>query len=334
MERFTSDGKPINDVDFFEIKIYSLKLSKEFKEAAGVSSTEGTTSSDDDAFRNILKDATNVTKQLITNADLLQIDQLHDTLYLPIPNNISESFSHEYDEDKMNIGEMARDAVFNTLTAVGTPGKVVGVLKDIGDLALQVMNRSNVILDPRMLLVYKSTNPRSFEFDFNIMPHSQDESNYYKKVIDVLKSYSKAEEMKLLGFIPALKQDKIFTFNFGGLKNKNSLMNDLMRTDDTEKKTPGFFISSVSLTINNDGNYIKTYHDGMPIQMSLKLTFKERKPLYHTFWNDPEVKQTEQPTTTASADTPPEPNSPQEGDPIVDVTPSNSVKDEDLWWGM
>ena len=308
---YTTDGKPVNPRDFFEINVYSLKLSKEFQENPNTTKSDGEgAASDDKGYKEYVDKLATVTKQIVSGADLLQIDQLEDTIYLPIPNSIEELISHNYKEDSLNVGEIAQGAAvslgslasdkisskFSSALNKITNGKVTRVpnanlVSNLTDFAQHMMMRSNIILDPGLLLTYQSTNPRSFSFSFILMPQNPSESTYYKKAIDLLKNYSKAEEKRILGFLPTLKQDKIFTFNFGGIDNMNSLMNDLMRTDDSQRKTPGFFISNINLTVNSRYGYMQSYHDDMPIHMVLDLTFEERKPLFFKFWEDKVVVQ-------------------------------------------
>lgn len=304
---YTTDGKPINPRDFFEIKVYSLKMSKEFQDMPLTKKEDGEGSaSSDNSFSDYKNKLSEITKQLISGADLLQIDQLEDTLYLPIPNSIEELISHVYKEDPLNIGEIVKGAAVTLGGMAGgkatgmvnkiTKGNVkipnMNIVSNLTEFAQQMMMRSNIILDPGLLLMYESTNPRSFHFSFILMPQNSNDSKYYQKVIDLLKSYSKAEEKKILGFLPTLKQDKIFTFNFGGINNQNSLINDLMKTDDSERKTPGFFISNIDLTVNNPSGYVQTFEDGMPTYMSLDIVFEERKPLFFKFWEDNQKQQT------------------------------------------
>lgn len=315
---YTNDGRPINPRDFFELKVYSLKTSKEFQELTATFQ-EGGAASDSTKFSDYIQDIGVVAKQLINGADLLQMEQVEDIIYLPIPNTIEEEISHDYHEDSLNMGEIVKQAALSASKGMGNfvqqmtdakgddknndgtskPGALrrginnmsrMNIMSNMTEFAHTMMLRSNITFDPGLLLTYSRTNPRKFSFTFIIMPQNENESKYYQKVIDLLKSYSKAEEKKILGFVPILKQDKIFTFNFGGIDNINSLMNELMRTDDSTSQTPGFFISSLNLTLNNDSGYIKNYYDGMPVQMNLTLTFEERKPLYFKFWEERKAK--------------------------------------------
>ena len=215
-----------------------------------------------------LASALEATKELVTKADLLTLksDSIG-RIYLPSPNAITERIVHDYEETSMSFEAIVTKGVGNSLLG-NTP------LSGAIEFAEKMMNRSAMFIDPKLVNVYKKTNPRQFNLSFVIMPRDKDEAAMYVSTINLLKDISKAQEKRIFGVLPVLEQDTVVSFKFESSEFEQTYMNLLLNTD--IDKTSGFYISSVKSNIQSRGKSTM-YSDGMPKTITLDLTLLERK---------------------------------------------------------
>ena len=222
-------------------------------------------------------------------------------IYLPIPQNLSDTNSITWGDDRVNPLEAfglsaategvqgfkeAKGQVSKFFQAVGGLGGIVGQNKDVinatiggalyntlgGNVSLQsVITRSTgQILNPNLELLFQGVNIRSFSFVFDFAPRDQREAREVKEIIRAFKesAAAKDESIEKLGKV-FIKSPDIFIVKFKTGRKDHPFLN----------RFKPMALVDMSLNYTASGTYA-TYQDGTPVHIQMSLTFKELNPIY------------------------------------------------------
>ena len=220
-------------------------------------------------------------------------------IYLPMPQNISDTMSVGYAEDSLNplqvaglsvakelgnaaFDKAARDRVFTRLSEIsglGVGSNEINALKDavaakaINQLGANVNPQSIItrasgqILQSNLELLFNNVTLRSFPFAFDFAPRNKDEANEVALIIRTIKQGM----MPRKGQNPAIfiKSPKLFKLRYMSGANPHPFLNK-MKTG---------VITDMSVNYTGSNTYA-TYDDGTPVHMTMQFTFKEINPIY------------------------------------------------------
>ena len=236
-----------------------------------------------------------------------RISRMQKTKYyieLPIPQEINDSNSVTWGEDKVNalelaalsvassamgggIGEMAGAAVEALNSGVNIPGlgpdtqdavraaisgKALNVLGSQVSAESVIARSTGQILNNNLELLFQGVNLRSFPFSITFSPRSPKESKVVKSIIKSLK----------MSMAPKAGE---FNENAQGifLKSPDVFQLDYLRDGRNHPFLNSFKLAALTgMTVNytNAGTY-SSYEDGTPVNIRMNLTFKELNPIYH-----------------------------------------------------
>ena len=236
-----------------------------------------------------------------------RISRMQKTKYyieLPIPQEVNDSNSVTWGEDKVNalelaalsvassamgggIGDMAGAAVEALNSGVNIPGlgpdtqdavRAAISGKALNALGSQVSAESVIarstgqILNNNLELLFQGVNLRSFPFSITFSPRSPKESKVVKSIIKSLK----------MSMAPKAGE---FNENAQGifLKSPDVFQLDYLRDGRNHPFLNSFKLAALTgMTVNytNAGTYA-SYEDGTPVNIRMNLTFKELNPIYH-----------------------------------------------------
>ena len=236
-----------------------------------------------------------------------RISRMQKTKYyieLPIPQEVNDSNSVTWGEDKVNalelaalsvassamgggIGEMAGAAVEALNSGVNIPGlgpdtqdavraaisgKALNALGSQVSAASVIARSTGQILNNNLELLFQGVNLRSFPFSITFSPRSPKESKVVKSIIKSLK----------MSMAPKAGE---FNENAQGifLKSPDVFQLDYLRDGRNHPFLNSFKLAALTgMTVNytNAGTYA-SYEDGTPVNIRMNLTFKELNPIYH-----------------------------------------------------
>jgi len=232
---------------------------------------------------------------------------------LPIPQDINDSNTVTWGDDRMNIfqlggltaanmalgGELdfnaARDFVIDGLfgkdgegntgfsgvdqatqnaVKAAISGKAISMTGQQISPNAAIGRSAGMILNSNLELLFSGVNLRSFPFSVNFSPRSPDESRMVKHIIRALKSSMAAKKNSLTGEAP----------DNGGIFLRAP---DVFKLEYLHNGTAHPFLNSfkacalTGMTVNytNSGTYA-TYGEGTPVSLKMNLTFKELNPIY------------------------------------------------------
>lgn len=227
---------------------------------------------------------------------------------LPIPQDLTDSNSITWGDDRVNavelaglavaqnamaggVGETARTSAQAAVTALQTGIEIPGLNADtqsavqaalsgaaIGALGSNVSPQSVIsrstgqILNNNLELLFKGVNLRSFPYSITFSPRSPTEANVVKQIIRRLKASMAPKAGEFNGSAQGIfiKSPDVFQLRF--LK------------DDTDHPFLHAFklcaLTGMSVNYTNAGTYT-SYEDGTPVNIRMSLTFKELNPIYH-----------------------------------------------------
>ena len=227
---------------------------------------------------------------------------------LPIPQDLTDSNSITWGDDRVNavelaglavaqnamaggVGETARTSAQAAVTALQTGIEIPGLNADtqaavqaalsgaaIGALGSNVSPQSVIsrstgqILNNNLELLFKGVNLRSFPYSITFSPRGPTEANVVKQIIRRLKASMAPKAGEFNGSAQGIfiKSPDVFQLRF--LK------------DDTDHPFLHAFklcaLTGMSVNYTNAGTYT-SYEDGTPVNIRMSLTFKELNPIYH-----------------------------------------------------
>lgn len=247
------------------------------------------------SFAQLTKDSIDILKD--SSAIDYTLDKAETTIFLPLPNNIRESYAQNFETSNINMEEkLLRTAIPIAKKAVGLlSSDVANGIDSTIERIQHIATRSNLSIDPNTLMVYGGSVPRHITMDFSLTPSDAHEAQYYSDIASSLRALSLATRYTTnfydnLG-IRTLRMNNCFTLkavfkNGNSIKPINKLINmDKISTGKGSTKTfiGGFYLSNVSLTIGGQDS-LQLFYDGKAKNALLSLTFIERQPLWRTDW--------------------------------------------------
>ena len=223
---------------------------------------------------------------------------------LPIPQEVNDSNSVTWGEDRMNaieiatltvaqkamkdgVGDIAQAAVTMLNEGVNVPGltpdsqsalRAAISGKAINALGSQVSPQSVVarstgqILNNNLELLFSGVNLRSFPFSFTFSPRNPKESDVVKGIIRSLKMSMAAKAGEFNGSAQGifLKSPDLFQLDYLKDGKNHPFLNRFKLCA----------LTGMSVNYTNAGTYA-SYNDGTPVNIRMNLTFKEINPIYH-----------------------------------------------------
>ena len=227
---------------------------------------------------------------------------------LPIPQDLTDSNSISWGDDRVNavelaglavaqgamgsnIGDAARTSAQAAVTALQTGIEIPGLNADtqsavqaalsgaaIGALGSNVSPQSVIsrstgqILNNNLELLFKGVNLRSFPYSITFSPRGPTEANVVKQIIRRLKASMAPKAGEFNGSAQGIFIQSPDVFQLRFLK------------DDTDHPFLHAFklcaLTGMSVNYTNAGTYT-SYEDGTPVNIRMSLTFKELNPIYH-----------------------------------------------------
>ena len=227
---------------------------------------------------------------------------------LPIPQDLTDSNSVTWGEDRVNalelaalnvaqgamagnIGEGAVQAAQLAVTALNTGVNIPTLSGDtqdavraalsgaaIGALGSNVSAKSVIarstgqILNNNLELLFQGVNLRSFPYSITFSPRDPNESKMVKDIIRSLKMAMapKAGEMESTAQGIFLKSPDVFQLKYLRDGHDHPFLNSFKLCA----------LTGMSVNYTNAGTYT-SYEDGTPVNIRMNLTFKELNPIYH-----------------------------------------------------
>jgi hypothetical protein len=232
--------------------------------------------------------------------------KIESTIYLPIPQQLSDSTSVSWGDGGLNpveafgvaatAGLMTGDTTAvealmssNTLKTLGNEqfrkaviaalaGEAVGTLSGNVSGSQLVSRATGQVFNPNLELLFEGVNIRSFPFSFEFFPRNQREA---KEVMDIIRTLKIAMSARKTGdtgeiFISAPRVFQL-TYMKGG--NKHPFLNTFLP----------MALTSVNLSYTGSNTY-STFHDGTPTHIRMDLTFKELNPVYAEDYDEKNAK--------------------------------------------
>ena len=228
---------------------------------------------------------------------------------LPIPQDLTDSNSVTWGEDRANaielaalsaaemamanqdLGEGMIQAGQSAVTALTSGVEIPGLNADtqgavraalsgaaVGALGSNISPQSVIsrstgqILNNNLELLFKGVNLRTFPYSITFSPRSPTEANVVKQIIRRLKASMAPKAGEFNGSAQGIFIQSPDVFQLRFLK------------DDTDHPFLHAFklcaLTGMSVNYTNAGTYT-SYEDGTPVNLRMSLTFKELNPIYH-----------------------------------------------------
>ena len=235
----------------------------------------------------------------ISNREGLK-NPLH-TIYLPIPQQISDTASVNWDGSSLNpieafgvsaagkiMGSSSlQDAYTNAKQAVEALGTSITGLNEqarqaiVGALAGQaigalggnvsgsqlVSRATGQVFNPNLELLFQGVDLRSFPFSFEFFPRNEKEADQVKKIIRTLKMSMSARKTGTDGLF--ISAPNIFQLTYMKGRSKHPFLNKFLP----------MALTSMNLSYTGSNTY-STFYDGTPTHLKMDLVFKELNPVY------------------------------------------------------
>ena len=235
-----------------------------------------------------------------------RISRMQKTKYyieLPIPQEVNDSNSVTWGEDKVNalelaalsvassamgggIGEMAEAAVEALNSGVNIPGlgpdtqdavraaisgKALNALGSQVSAASVIARSTGQILNNNLELLFQGVNLRTFPYSITFTPRTPKESDVVKKIIRALKMSmsAKAGEFNQNAQGLFVKSPDLFQLQYLRDGKDHPFLNNFKLCA----------LTGMNLNYTNAGTYA-SYSDGTPVNIRMDVTFKEINPIY------------------------------------------------------
>lgn len=221
--------------------------------------------------------------------------KIESTIYLPIPQQLSDSNVVDWGDGGMNVAEgfgvvMAKQAMegrFDAARALinATPGllgdenirqavmaalagEAVGSLSGNVSGSQLVSRATGQVFNPNLELLFNGVNIRSFPFSFEFFPRNSREAKEVMNIIRTLKEAMSARKTGKSGGI-FISAPRVFQLTYMKGRNKHPFLNTFLP----------MALTSVNTTYTGSNTY-STFHDGTPTHIKMDLVFKELNPVY------------------------------------------------------
>jgi len=176
-------------------------------------------------------------------------------ILLPLPNNMKDSQSHEFSMDTGVVKTMV-----DWVPGASTIQKAVS-------LAANATHQSTIIPNPGYFQNYTGSTPRSFTFEFKLIPNNRSEAEEIINIINTIKKYSSPE----LAYNAFLIAPCFFLMSFSSAYLQNLI------------QPRPCIINSVETNYSGNG-YFDTTLDGNAKYVTLSLSITEIRALTREDW--------------------------------------------------
>ena len=227
------------------------------------------------------------------------------TIYLPIPRQIQDANSVQYDSGKLDPLEAVGAALIQTgienpsfglisdtlklLTTEGVDvvtqntdaiaaaiaGRAIGALGGNVTANQLIARASGAILNPNLESLFQGVKLRQFPFTFEFFPRNYNEGQQVKMIIKVLKRSMAARNNGKTGKGIFIKQPDIFQLEYMKGSSEHPFLNKFLPTHLTDMK----------INYSQSGTY-STFHDGTPTHMTVSCSFQEVNPVYQEDYDE------------------------------------------------
>lgn len=222
--------------------------------------------------------------------------KIESTIYLPIPQQISDTTSVNWDSSSLNPVEAfgvaataglmqgdtkAVEALMssNTLKTLGNEqfrkaviaalaGEAIGTLGGNVSGSQLVSRATGQVFNPNLELLFEGVNIRSFPFSFEFFPRNSREAKEVMDIIRTLKIAMSARKTSDTGEI-FISAPRVFQLTYMKGRNKHPFLNTFLP----------MALTSVNANYTGSNTY-STFYDGTPTHIRMELTFKELNPVY------------------------------------------------------
>ena len=184
------------------------------------------------------------------------------TITLPLPNNLQESLSHQYDEQGGWVEDL--DAI-----AGGHGKNLIDNFAKLGAIYAKNTGSRSFTFDRNRIAMYTSTAFRSVTLSWTLIPNNADDTETIQKIVMDFKKFSSPQSVakKLL-----LRSPHYFRIKFPNkIIDKALQFYEVVCTDISVQYNPG---GSMEMT-----------HDNAPKSIELSVTFKDREPKLYEDWD-------------------------------------------------
>ena len=227
------------------------------------------------------------------------------TLYLPIPRQIQDANSVQYDSGRIDPLEAVGAALikqgienpsfdtisktFNLLVNDGVDligmntdaiasaiaGRAIGALGGNVTANALIARGSGAILNPNLESLFQGVKLRQFPFSFEFFPRNGREAVEVRNIIKVLKRSMSARNNKKKGKGVFIKQPDIFQLQYMKGGGEHPFLNKFLPMHLTDMK----------INYSQSGTY-STFHDGTPTHMTVSCSFQEVNPVYQEDYDE------------------------------------------------
>lgn len=179
-------------------------------------------------------------------------EKIH-TLVLPLPNDLQDSHSHSWGEQKGAVATIA-DSFLGSNSLINGGKQALGMAAD--SLGIR-----KPLLDPAYWQNYTGTAPRTFSLSFDFVPRNTMEASDMYNIIQMMRKYSLPESV--------IDSTIVLAPHYFDIELSNSYL-------DTMINFKGVVITSMNVNYGADGN-MQQHADGIPKHVRVDLGFTERR---------------------------------------------------------
>jgi len=217
-----------------------------------------------DVFRNTLSSFSNVNISL-GNAKLFNRYNYYETFYLPIPNDIQESISNEYEE---KLGWINDAPLMKEDSAIR---KGLDTFSQKSAVWAKMSGARSLKYWENKIQMYSSSSFREITLSWNLVPNNRRESRIIHEIVRKIKMYGSPESVagKIMIKSPC----------YFGIEFNNITLNRALQFQE---------VVLISASIEYvPGGSMETFKDGQPKQIQLSLAFRDRQPKLQEDWASP-----------------------------------------------
>jgi len=309
--RYPLDMKIEQNTDYLQINIFKYTPPgyadlEEIIKSLGTISSNATSQSGKTSV-DLLQQSLNTALGKFQGVEKNQKTTVAPTIFLPIPNNLSDSASVSWGPDSMNPLQMAGTALASgSMTDItGTLDKLKkgaesasGVSQKSIDAAIAALSSSlanqvggNVsttslisratgqVFNPNLELLYEGSGPRSFSFTFDFAPRNKKEGQVIMKIIREMKKNMLGKRGSSQKGGVFIESPNVFEIQYKKGNKPHPFLNSFLP----------MALTGLQLSYTGSGAYA-TYYDGTPVHMQMSLSFQELNPLYAEDYEDSKEK--------------------------------------------
>lgn len=146
-------------------------------------------------------------------------------------------------------------------------GQIVNIARNVNTQSI-IGRTTGKVLNPNVELLFRTVELRSFSYQFDFTPRSEDESEVVKQIIRAFKKDSSAKKGTSGLF---LSSPNVFKLQFRRGREKHPFLNNFKICA----------LKSVQVDYTSGTGGYKVYSDSTPVKMSMGLSFTELNPVYN-----------------------------------------------------